>query len=46
MCFWIKFQENEKTFREVPVHANTVEKAKDIFKHDFPGVNNFELITY
>lgn len=47
MCYWVKFweSENEKVLREVPVHANTTEEAKDMFKHDFPGVNNFELIS-
>jgi len=41
----MKFQENEKTFREVPVHANTLEEAKNIFKQDFPEVNHFKIIT-
>ncbi|WP_292464113.1 hypothetical protein [Methanolobus sp.] len=46
MCYWIKFWkgENEKVLREVPVHADTTEEAKNIFKHDFPGVRQFEVI--
>ena len=45
MCYWIKFWENEKILREVPVHADTENAAKDIFRQDFPGVNHFELIS-
>jgi hypothetical protein len=47
MCFWVKFREdeNEKILREVPVHADTKNKAKDIFQQDFPGVSQFELIS-
>jgi hypothetical protein len=45
MCYWVKFREDEKTLREVPVHAGTLEDAKDIFRHDFPGISEFELIA-
>lgn len=46
MCYWVKFwaSEQKKIVREVPVHADTVEEAEDIFNHDFPDVNCFELI--
>lgn len=45
MCFWAKFREDEKVLREVPIHADTIEEAKDIFQHDFPDVSQFELIS-
>jgi hypothetical protein len=47
MCYWVKFweDENEKILREVPVHADTENDARDIFLHDFPAVNHFELIS-
>lgn len=47
MCYWIKFwqDEKEKILREVPVHADTEKDAKDMFKHDFPDVRQFELIV-
>jgi hypothetical protein len=45
MCYWIKFREDEKVLREVPVHADTTEEAKDMFKHDFPDVRQFEIIS-
>jgi len=46
MCFWIKFQENENTFREVSVHADTEDEAENVFQHDFQNVISFELITH
>jgi len=46
MCFWIKFRQDENTFREVPVHADTEAEAKHVFQHDFPNVSYFELIHY
>jgi hypothetical protein len=45
MCYRIKLQKDEKVLRKVPVSAFTTEEAKDIFQHDFPGVNHFELIS-
>jgi hypothetical protein len=47
MCFWIKFRkdENQDILREVPVHANTENEAKDMFQHDFPDITQFELIS-
>jgi hypothetical protein len=47
MCFWVRFWEDEsnKVLREVPVHAETTNEAKNIFQHDFPDVSHFELRT-
>jgi hypothetical protein len=45
MCYWVKFREDEKVLREVPVHADTDSEAKYMFQHDFPGVDQFELIS-
>jgi hypothetical protein len=45
MCYWVKFWKGEKVLRKVPVHADTTEEAKNIFKHDFPDVRHFELIS-
>jgi hypothetical protein len=45
MCFWVQFREDEDLLREVPIHADTTEEAKDIFQQDFPDVSQFELIS-
>jgi hypothetical protein len=47
MCFWVRFweDENNNVLREVPVHADTKNEARDIFQHDFPAVSRFELLS-
>jgi len=46
MCYWVRFWKDKEVLREVPVHADTKEEAKDIFQHDFPHVRQFELISH
>lgn len=48
MCYWFKFQEDEKNkiLREVPVHANTEIEAMNRFQQDFPNIGRFELVQF
>jgi len=45
--YWARFWEDERNriLREVPVHANDKNEATRLFRHDFPYISSFELIS-